>query len=338
MSGYCTVSIGSGLVDSIYGNCQVPLKSYLEKRGEAFERESLLKYLFRMETSRHFAEHYTGETAMDDFEPVGEGGAYPHTGFQESYGRDIVNETFKQSFAVTKELVEDAMLGTMKKRANKLITAYGRTREMLGRTLYAGGLYGTQVNFKGKSFSCHSADGLNLFHKEHTNKVTGEKQSNLYKGAFSATILSKIETEMQNYTGDNGELLAVAPDTIWIPNDEALKDKVFSAIGADKEPTTANNAFNYQYGRWNVIVDPYLTLALKKLGKSSEKPFFLLDSKFMEVNDCAIFQDRVKLEIRSVLDESNDNNMWKGRARFSAGFVDWRGVAVGNMSTGTDLT
>ena len=50
MSGYCTVSIGSGLVDSIYGNCQVPLKSYLEKRGEAFERESLLKYLFRMET------------------------------------------------------------------------------------------------------------------------------------------------------------------------------------------------------------------------------------------------------------------------------------------------
>ena len=58
----------------------------------------------------------------------------------------------------------------------------------------------------------------------------------------------------------------------------------------------------------------------------------------MDVNDCAIFQDRVKLEVRSVLDESNDNNMWKGRARFSAGFVDWRGVAVGNISTGTDLS
>ena len=67
MSGYCTVSIGSGLVDSIYGNCQVPLKSYLEKRGEAFERESLLKYLFRMETSRHWAERYSAETAMDSF-------------------------------------------------------------------------------------------------------------------------------------------------------------------------------------------------------------------------------------------------------------------------------
>ena len=69
MSGYCTVSIGSGLVDSIYGNCQVPLKSYLEKRGEAFERESLLKYLFRMENSRHWAERYSAETAMDGFDP-----------------------------------------------------------------------------------------------------------------------------------------------------------------------------------------------------------------------------------------------------------------------------
>lgn len=214
MSGYCTVSIGSGLVDSIYGNCQVPLKSYLEKRGEAFERESLLKYLFRMETSRHWAERYSAETAMDSFVPVGEGGDYPKTGFQESYKKDIENMTFKNSFAVTRELMEDAMIGTMKQRANQLITSYGRTRELFGRALYAGGLYGTTVAYGGKSFQCSSADGLNLFHKEHVNKVDGAKQCNLYKGAFSATVLDKMETEMQNRTGDNGELLAVAPDTI----------------------------------------------------------------------------------------------------------------------------
>ena len=338
MSGYCTVSIGSGLVDSIYGNCQVPLKSYLEKRGEAFERESLLKYLFRMENSRHWAERYSAETALDGFVPVGEGCAYPRTGFQESYKRDIENVTFKQSFDVTQELVEDTQIGTMKQRGSKLITAYGRTREQFGRTLYAGGLYGTTVDFSGKKFDCHSADGLSLFNKEHPNKVNGAKQCNLYKGAFSATVLGKMEAEMQNRTGDNGELLAVAPDTIWIPNDATLKDKVFSAIGADKEHTSANNAYNYQYGRWNVIVDPYLTAALAAMGKSSEKPFFLLDSKFLKINDGAIFQDRVKLEVKSTIDENNDNNVWKGRARFGAGFVDWRFISAGNISTGTDLS
>lgn len=338
MSGFLTVSIGSGLNGTIYGDCQVPLKAFLESRGEAFQRESLLPYLYRMEKSRHWSERYSSETAMGDFEPVGEGGDYPKTGFEDGYFRDIVNMTFKQSFSVTKELVEDCLLGTMKQRANKLVTAYGRTREKFGRILYAGGLYGTTVSYKGKTFACGSADGQALFSKTHPNKVNGAKQTNLYKGTFTNTLLGKIETEMQNIKGDNGELLGVAPDTIWIPNDVALKDAVFSAVGADKEPTSGNNAFNYQFGRWNIIVDPYLTAALADMGKSSEKPFFLLDSKFIELNDGPIFQDRVPLEVKSIIDTNNDNNVWQGRARFGAGFVDWRFIAAGNMSTGTDLT
>lgn len=338
MSGFLTVSIGSGLNGTIYGDCQVPLKAFLESRGEAFQRESLLPYLYRMEKSRHWAERYSSETAMGDFEPVGEGGDYPKTGFEDGYFRDIVNMTFKQSFSVTQELVEDCLLGTMKQRANKLVTAYGRTREKFGRILYAGGLYGTTVSYKGKTFACGSADGQALFSKTHPNKVNGAKQTNLYKGTFTNTLLGNIETEMQNIKGDNGELLGVAPDTIWIPNDAALKDAVFSAVGADKEPTSGNNAFNYQFGRWNIIVDPYLTAALTDLGKSSEKPFFLLDSKFIELNDGPIFQDRVPLDVKSVIDNNNDNNVWQGRARFGAGFADWRFVAVGNMPTGTALT
>ena len=338
MSGFLTVSIGSGLNGTIYGDCQVPLKAFLESRGEAFQRESLLPYLYRMEKSRHWAERYSSETAMGDFEPVGEGGDYPKTGFEDGYFRDIVNMTFKQSFSVTQELVEDCLLGTMKQRANKLVTAYGRTREKFGRILYAGGLYGSTVTYKGKTFACGSADGQALFSKTHPNKVNGAKQTNLYKGTFTNTLLGKIETEMQNIKGDNGELLGVAPDTIWIPNDAAMKDAVFSAVGADKEPTSGNNAFNYQFGRWNIIVDPYLTAALTDMGKSGEKPFFLLDSKFIELNDGPIFQDRVPLDVKSVIDNNNDNNVWQGRARFGAGFADWRFVAVGNMSTGTDLT
>ena len=336
MSGYVTVSIGSGLVDSIYGNCQVPIKSFLEKQGEAFEQESLLKVLFRMQNSNHWAEAYGGETAMDNFIPVGEGGAYPTTGFEEAYKQTITNEEWKQSFSVTQTLVEDNQLGTMKNRANKLITAYHRTREQFGRMIYAGALVGTEVAVGGKTFNTKSADGVAMFSKNHTNKVDKKQQSNLYAGEFTAANLDAVETNMQNAKGDNGQLLAITPDTILIPNDAVLKRKVFEVIGADKDPSTSNNGFNYQFGRWNVICDPYLTMALAQL-KITDKPWILLDSKFIQENDGAIFQNRVNLNIKSEIDPNNDNNVWKGRARFSAGFVDWRFAAAGGMTGGTAL-
>lgn len=336
MSGFVTVSIGSGLVDSIYGNCQVPIKSFLEKQGEAFEQESLLKTLFRMQNSNHWAEAYAGETAMDNFVPVGEGGAYPTTGFQEAYKQTIENEEWKQSFSVTQTLVEDNQLATMKNRANKLITAYHRTREQFGRAIYAGGLVGTTVQFNGKTFKTASADGVAMFSKDHTNKVDKKKQSNLYAGEFTAANLDAVETNMQNAKGDNGQLLAISPDTILIPNDAKLKRQVFEVIGADKDPGTGNNGFNYQFGRWNVICDPYLTMELARLG-IKDKPWILLDSKFIQAYDGAIFQNRVNLNIRSEIDPNNDNNVWKGRARFAAGFVDWRFAAAGGMTGGTAL-
>ena len=65
---------------------------------------------------------------------------------------------------------------------------------------------------------------------KNIDRFTGKKQSNLYKGGFTASLLGKIETEMQNRKGDNGELLAVAPDTIWIPNDAVLKLKSIEAM------------------------------------------------------------------------------------------------------------
>jgi hypothetical protein len=43
--------------------------------------------------------------------------------------------------------------------------------------------------------------------------------------------------------------LGLVPDTIIIPNDAMLKKEVFAAIGADKDPNTANNGFNFQFGR-----------------------------------------------------------------------------------------
>ena len=59
-----TFSEGSGLNDSVYGKCQAPIRMFLEKRGEAFEQESVVERLFLMGTSENYGDLLTSMTAI----------------------------------------------------------------------------------------------------------------------------------------------------------------------------------------------------------------------------------------------------------------------------------
>lgn len=327
-------SESSGLNDSIYGKCQAPIRMFLEKRGEEFEQNSVLKNLFFMGKSGNYADMMTTMTAMSGFEPVGENGAYPLDGMQEGYQKLLKYQTWKDSFSVSKEMMEDGKLMDMRKQPAAFMTSYNRTRELFGAALYGAAMNGAgSVTFKGVKFDLTGADGSNLFAKEHAPKVSGDKQCNCFKDAFSVDALGKLETAMHLFRGDNDEILDVAPDTILIPEIATLKKDVFAAIGADKDPVSANNAFNYQYGRWNVIIWPYLNQFVTK----GTSPWVLLDSKYNETYGGAVWNDRVQLEVRSTIDENTDANVWRGRSRFNAAFNDWRFAAIGGVATGNAL-
>ena len=328
-------SEGSGLNDSIYGKCQAPIRMFLEQRGEQFEQQSVLKDLFLMGKSENYGDLMTSMTAMSGFEPVGENGAYPLDGMQEGHQKLLVYETWKDSFAISAEMMEDSKVMDMKKQPAAFITSYNRTREMFGAALYGGAISGkATATFKGRNFDINSADGVTLFNTKHPGKVSKKEQSNKFSDAFSVDALSKMEAAMHLFRGDNDEILDVAPDTILIPESATLKKEVFAAIGADKEPTTSNNAFNYQYGRWNVIVWSYLN---QFVTTSGTVPWVLMDSKYNQAYGGAVWNDRVKLAVRSTVDENTDANVWRGRSRFNATFNDWRFAAVGGISGGTTL-
>lgn len=329
-----TFSEGSGLNDSVYGKCQAPIRMFLEQRGEQFEQQSVLKNLFLMGTSENYGDLLTTMTAMSGFEPVGENGAYPADGMQEGFSKLIVYDTWKDSFKISAEMIEDAKLMDLRKQPAAFMTSYNRTREMFGAALFGNAMKAqASMQYKGKQFDLTTADGVTLFNTAHPPKVSGENQCNLFSDAFSVDALGQMETAMHLFRGDNDEILDVAPDTILIPEVASLKKAVFAAIGADKEPTTSNNAFNYQYGRWTVIIWSYLNQFIT----ASTQPWVLLDSKYNQTYGGAVWNDRVKLAVRSTVDENTDANVWRGRSRFNAAFNDWRFAAVGGVSTGLDL-
>ena len=328
-------SEAGGVNDSIFGKSQAPIRSFIEKRGEAFEQQSVVKELFAQEKSTHFGEKFTSMTAMDGFQVVGENGAYPTDGQEEGYSKIMESVEWKDSFSISKKIIEDAKLMDLRKKPAAFVTAYYRTREKFGAALLGGAIRGeTSVDYAGGSFDLKTSDGKTLFAADHPAKVKGAVQSNVFSDAFSDDALGKLEVRMQNTRGDNDEILDVAPDTIVIPNIHSLKKAVFAAIGADKDPATANNGYNYQFGRWNVIVWNYLNQFITP----GTTPWLLLDSAYNEEYGSLIWLDRVVLEVTSKIDDNTDANVWRGRARFTAGFHDWRAIAAAGISGASPLS
>ena len=323
----------SGLNDSVYGNSEAPIKAFLEENVKAYTDMSFVEKVFKMMSSDNYGEKLTSLTSLaQGFMPVGEGGAYPRDERQEGYSKFMEHETWKDSFTVTREMMEDSKLLDLNRTGAKgFIDAYALTREKYGASILVGAVNGTSTTFRGMKVDCTCNDGLSIFSTAHTS-VTGnaEVQSNKYSNEFSEDALGLVETAMQNFYDDNGEILTVTPDTIIIANDAAMKKKVFAAIGADKDPNTSNNAFNYEFGRWNVICSPYLN----GLPKGA---WLLEDSKYNDNYNGLIWFDRIPLTISSYVDENTDNNVWKGRSRFVAGCNDWRGIAVAGITGGTTL-
>ena len=328
-------SEASGVNDSIFGKSQAPIRMFIEKRGEQFEQQSVVKELFRQDKSTHFGEKYTSLTAMEGFKVAGENGAYPTDGMEEGFNKILEAVEWKDSFSISKKIIEDSQLMDLRQKPAAFVTAYYRTREKFGAALLGGAIQGnSSVSFAGGTFDLKTSDGKILFAADHPAKISGEAQCNLWGDAFSEDAMGKLEVKMQNTRGDNDEILDVAPDTIVIPNIHSLKKAVFAAIGADKDPDTANNGFNYQVGRWNVIVWSYLN---QYIG-SGTAPWLLFDSRYNQEYGSLVWLDRVELEVSSKIDDNTDANVWRGRARFTAGFHDWRGIAVAGVSGADPLS
>ena len=68
----------------------------------------------------------------------------------------------------------------------------------------------------------------------------------------------------------------------------------------------------------------------------SDAPYFVMDSSYNQKAGSAIFQNRVDLEVSDGVGD-NDEYLWKGYARFTGGFNDFRGIFAGGVTGGTAL-
>lgn len=330
----------SGHNDDVYGKSEYPIRMIIEKKAEAYEKKSVLPDIFNMEQSSNFGEKLSYMTAMDDFTPTIEGGAFTKTEMQEGYSKSLEHVSWKNQFEVTREMLDDSKTLDLKSKPAAFLGSYYRTRERFGVKLLGAATSltaaGKNLSYGGQNFDASSADGVAQFCKLHPSKTSKTAtQSNLYAAPssgdpFTADVLAKAETAMQNFKDDNGNILGVAPDTIIIQNNATMKRLVFGVIGADKDPATANNALNYTFGRWNVIIAP-------EWSTSAGTEWILMSQEYNKDNLGAVWFDRMPLTVNPHVDESNWNMVFSGMARFTAGFNDWRFASMFGFTDGSSL-
>nr|DAH38063.1 MAG TPA: Major capsid protein [Caudoviricetes sp.] len=331
------LSESSNMANSLYGEIQAPIASFLERKDEAWmhDESNIATKIFKRVNSTHHSEAFTGLGTVDTFAPVGENGAYPQGGLDQGYVQTLAAETWKGSFAISEEMMEDKMDSVLVGKPQGFLDDYHRKR-----SAFFAGLLGSAIKnlaaytVDKRKFSTLCADGSKLFAAAHAPKTKGGNQCNAFTDAFSSTALGKLATNMQNLCDDDGNMLTLNPDTIIIPNIAGIKEEVFGVLGAHNDSNTAaGNKFNYLFGGWNVLIWNELN---KYCTGDSNTPWILMDSQYNKRYDGAIDLMRKDLTVKSEI-AHNDANVWKGRARFTGGFVDFRCFAAGGLSFGNTL-
>lgn len=337
-------SVSSELANSIFfKDLYAPLKSIIIEKYTEFATTDTFKDIFKTVNSDSFAESYSSMTELiGGFEQISEGGIPKISERKEGYKKFVENFNYSNSFIVTRNAIEDNKIAGAINGLTLMMRNYWLSRNREGGAFLVNAVKGNST-YLGRPMDVTTADGQILFSTAHPSVVDGvASQSNKYaidatgvnEGTFfSSDILAKAETIMQNVKDDNGDFAGLVPDTIIIPNDAILKKQVFGVLGANQVPETANNAFNFLVGRYNVVVSQHLN----DLISGGDKPFMLLDSNYNSVIDGLIYQNREGLRVRSYIQEVTENIVFAGADRHCYSAIDWRPVMVFGVTGGSSL-
>ncbi len=264
--------------------------------------------IFQKETSGKNFEEFVSVTGYGLFSIKSEGGQMTFDTMQQGFITRFTHYVYMSGFVVTREMNDDEQYGIMKQQAEALAFAKRSTREtVLANVL----LYAETSGYTG-------GDGSVLLSATHANKSGGTWSNKLgTDGDLSETTLESAAIVVGKFTNDRGIQISAKPRKLVIPT-----DSVFEAariLKSSLQNDTSSNAIN-ALKAMNTIPEgfvewPYLN--------SDSDAWFLLTS----IPYGLVYVERDADEFGSDENDFTTENMRsKARMRFSAGFVDPRGI------------
>ena len=221
------------------------------------------------------------------------------------YAYAIQNKTWESTLSVDRAALEDDQYGQIALRIRQMARV---AKSHLDSIVF---------DLLGTGFVAPGYDGVPFFGVHNQ----GTMQSNRSGDALSAASLQSAITAMMRFTDDQGRPAGTMPNVLVVPPELYWEATVLltSALYPDLVTTASQDlAANPLRGMLTLLTTPYLT---------SPTAWFLLDTS--RVIRAIVLQMRKEFEFGS-LEGSSENGFLRDqflygvRARYNAGFGDWR--------------
>ena len=228
------------------------------------------------------------------------------TGDFTEYEYAIKNKKWESTVEVDRDTLEDDLYGQIAIKVKTMASSANQHLDLL--------VYG----LLGAGFTSPCYDGSPMFGSHVQKQYT---QTNMGGDALSAASLQAAITKMMRFTDDQGRPMGVMPDKLVVPPELYWEAAVLlnSAFFPDLVTTASQNlAMNPLKGLLSLTTTPYL---------SNTTDWFLLDTK--RVVKATVLQMRKEFEFEA-LEVSSETGFWRDkfaygvRARYNAGYGDWR--------------
>ena len=353
-------NIEEAIKNSAFNVLQEPIKMILDNQKEAYEQNSIISKFFVMKTTDRYMEEYRSQTSMDGFKPTEDMEVAPISDFEESYFQQFTFQIWTNSFVISKQTMEDGKLMDVDMKANAFIKGYNRTREQYAVSMIGAALGNTYEDLKitaksGKGMDTVTGDiegeKQQYFHGQHKTVQLRDgrpqiTQSNKFTATLNFTdgvtpdleekvldVLGQVESIMATYKDDKGNITPVEVDTIFVGQNYRLIDILTRGLKSKYGASMDGNGINTQYGKYKLVVSPYLS-GIDGF-KDVDNGIILASSSRNREGLGAVWFDRKPLEVRSYKDDKTEANVWAGRARWGAGFGDFRAMSYISFPTGS---
>lgn len=219
---------------------------------------------------------------------------------------------------IERRLLDTERYDVIDKRANGMATAANRKMNKIAHEPF---IFHDSTAFDYAT----SEEGVAICSNSHLTKADDVSTStgfdNLSTLAFNHTNLEALRIQSRGLKDDIGERIDTHFDTIV--HGTNLAEAVWEVLKSDKRPDDANNAKNFQQGRWE-------SMELPLLDDYDTNDFFICDKSAMK--EALIWHQGVPLEFHETRDF--DTFMRKYVDYFVCGWgpVDWRFIVGSSVS------